>query len=91
MLQLQSCRGGSAKVLMLADTQGFCCRFDEAPPVLQFNPYVRSGYRAGMSPQQCLCSMFQYHNETGARARCTTLPLYCSADDFMLADTRLTA
>ena len=42
-------------------------RFDEAPPVLQFNKYVRSGYRAGMSPRQCLCSMFQYHNEIGAQ------------------------
>ena len=39
--------------------------------MLQFNRYVRSGYRAGMSPRQCLCSMFQYHNETGARCRVT--------------------
>jgi hypothetical protein len=39
--------------------------FDEAPPVLQFNKYVRSGYRAGMNYQQCLCSIFSYHNETG--------------------------
>lgn len=40
--------------------------------MLQFNPHVRSGYRAGMSPRQCLCSIFQYHNETGAHGRATT-------------------
>jgi predicted membrane channel-forming protein YqfA (hemolysin III family) len=39
--------------------------FDEAPPALQFNPYVKSGYRAGMTVPQCCRSIFQYHNETG--------------------------
>ena len=44
--------------------------FEEAPPVLQFNKYVRSGYRAGMNYQQCLCSVFSYHNETGVVLCC---------------------
>lgn len=39
--------------------------FDEAPPVLQYNKFVRSGYRAGMSYRQCACSIFSYHNEIG--------------------------
>mmetsp|Transcript_18221 Transcript_18221/g.54829 ORF Transcript_18221/g.54829 Transcript_18221/m.54829 type:complete len:345 (-) Transcript_18221:1785-2819(-) len=39
--------------------------FDEAPPVLQFNKFVHSGYRAGMTHCQCLYSILQYHNETG--------------------------
>ncbi|KAK9821303.1 hypothetical protein WJX81_005376 [Elliptochloris bilobata] len=39
--------------------------FDEAPPVLQFNKYVLSGYRAGYTYRQCLWSILQYHNETG--------------------------
>lgn len=39
--------------------------FDEAPPVLQFNRFVRSGYRAGLTPCGCLRSVLQYHNETG--------------------------
>lgn len=44
--------------------------FEEAPPVLQFNKYVRSGYRAGLNYQQCLCSIFSYHNETGVVLDC---------------------
>lgn len=63
--------------------------WDEVPQVLQFNPYVKSGYRAGrqlaklrtllmplqlptcderlagLSCQQCMGSLFHYHNETG--------------------------
>lgn len=39
--------------------------FEEAPPVLQFNRFVRSGYRAGLTPCHCLQSVLQYHNETG--------------------------
>eukprot|EP00884_Botryococcus_braunii_P010567 jgi/Botrbrau1/19511/Bobra.0035s0011.1 len=39
--------------------------FDEAPPQLQFNKYIRSGYRAGLSPCQCVHSWFYLHNETG--------------------------
>lgn len=42
--------------------------FDEAPPALQYNKFVRSGYRAGMSYRQCACSIFSYHNEIGALA-----------------------
>lgn len=39
--------------------------FDEAPAVLQFNRFVRSGYRAGLKPCDCLRSILEYHNETG--------------------------
>jgi len=39
--------------------------FEEAPPALQYNTFVRSDYRAGMPYCQCLCSVFAYHNETG--------------------------
>lgn len=38
---------------------------EEAPAILQFNPHVKSGYRAGLTPAQCLCSIFKCHNETG--------------------------
>jgi len=38
---------------------------DQVPPVLAFNPYVASGYRAGLSRGQCLASVCGYlHNET---------------------------
>ena len=37
----------------------------EAPSVLQYNPHIKSGYRAGLSYFDCACSIFQYHNETG--------------------------
>jgi hypothetical protein len=69
-----ACPSTGSPVASVADMLEPYCRFDEAPPVLQFNNYVRSGYRAGMSPRQCLCSMFQYHNEIGAR-RPATLPV----------------
>lgn len=70
--------------------------WDEVPVQLQYNKFIRSGYRAGnfhaileyrqvdqpnlpasgnfwkllagLSRQQCLCSMLQYHNETGKSA-----------------------
>ena len=40
--------------------------FDQCPPELQFNRYIRSGYRAGYTCRECVASIFQYHNETGA-------------------------
>lgn len=39
--------------------------FLEAPAVLRFNKFVRSGYRAGLTPRQCCTSVMQLHNETG--------------------------
>ncbi|DBA84039.1 hypothetical protein WJX77_000100 [Trebouxia sp. C0004] len=39
--------------------------WDEVPAVLQFNPYIKSGYRAGLTPQECVGSLFHCHNETG--------------------------
>ncbi|KAK9807384.1 hypothetical protein WJX73_010328 [Symbiochloris irregularis] len=50
----------------LAKTQGQNLYwFEDAPADLQFNRYIRSGYRAGLSYGECVCSVFQYHNETG--------------------------
>lgn len=40
--------------------------FHEAPAVLRFNTYIRSGYRAGMGYRDCCRSVLQLHNETGA-------------------------
>lgn len=42
--------------------------FDDAPAVLRYNKYIRSGYRAGLSPGQCCASVLQLHNETGERS-----------------------
>lgn len=64
---LDSCRdgeGGAAVPAAQWDGQRLYW-FDEAPPVLQYNEFVRSGYRAGMSYRQCACSILSYHNETG--------------------------
>lgn len=38
--------------------------YDTAPRFLQGNPFIRSGYRAYLSPQLCLKSMFWWTNET---------------------------
>ncbi|GMH44266.1 hypothetical protein BSKO_12200 [Bryopsis sp. KO-2023] len=48
-------RRGSKKLLF----------FEDAPDVLQFNKYIRSGYRAGFSYWDCVRSVSQVHNETG--------------------------
>ncbi|KAL4428814.1 hypothetical protein ABPG77_005252 [Micractinium sp. CCAP 211/92] len=39
--------------------------FTDAPAVLRFNKYVRSGYRAGYTYRQCCASVLRWHNETG--------------------------
>ncbi|KAL4451534.1 hypothetical protein ABPG75_007196 [Micractinium tetrahymenae] len=39
--------------------------FLDAPAVLRFNKFVRSGYRAGYSYRQCCTSVLRLHNETG--------------------------
>lgn len=49
-----------------AANPGRLLAFDDAPRVLQFNRYIRSSYRAGLTPAACLRSVFQLHNETGA-------------------------
>ena len=33
--------------------------------MLRFNRFIRSGYRAGLSPAQCCASILQRHNESG--------------------------
>lgn len=40
-------------------------RWHEAPAVLRFNPFIKSGYRAGLSTRQCCASLLQLHNESG--------------------------
>ena len=40
-------------------------RREEVPIWLRFNPYILSGYRSGLTVQQCLSSVFAIHNETG--------------------------
>jgi len=37
----------------------------EVPEYMQFNEFIRSGYRANFSWEMCLKSLFQMHNETG--------------------------
>lgn len=44
--------------------------------MLQYNKFIRSGYRAGLTYPQCLCSMFQLHNETGGQAREGAAPAF---------------
>lgn len=39
--------------------------FTDAPAVLRFNKFVRSGYRAGYTYRQCCTSVLRWHNETG--------------------------
>ncbi|GMH44267.1 hypothetical protein BSKO_12201 [Bryopsis sp. KO-2023] len=39
--------------------------FEDAPKVLQFNRYIRSGFRARYSYWECAKSVFRMHNETG--------------------------
>eukprot|EP00803_Ostreobium_quekettii_P003966 evm.model.scf_484.3 EVM.evm.TU.scf_484.3 scf_484:48769-49758(-) len=39
--------------------------WEDAPQVLKFNRFIRSGYRAGYSYPQCLASLWGLHNETG--------------------------
>ena len=46
----------------------------ELPQELAFNVHVRSGYRAGLSPGQCVCSILQWHNETGVLQLDACLP-----------------
>ena len=41
--------------------------FLDAPAVLRFNKFVRSGYRAGLTTRQCCASVLGLHNETGVR------------------------
>ncbi|XP_063237354.1 progestin and adipoQ receptor family member 3 isoform X2 [Bacillus rossius redtenbacheri] len=38
--------------------------FNEAPSYLQFNPYIRSGYRGLLTTKMCLESVFWWTNET---------------------------
>lgn len=38
--------------------------FHEVPSVLQFNPFIRSGYRSGETYPSALQSIFEWHNET---------------------------
>ncbi|GAB4819451.1 hypothetical protein N2152v2_006497 [Parachlorella kessleri] len=54
---------GSGRTAAQADWRLYS--FEEAPPTLQYNKYIRSGYRAGLSYGQCLGSMLCCHNETG--------------------------
>lgn len=49
----------------LSSANGRLLWWDEVPAQLQFNRYIASGYRANISYGQCLCSLFQVHNETG--------------------------
>lgn len=96
--------------------------WDEVPQVLQFNPYVKSGYRAGklradsrdvmhgeslllllcstanarcctdmqilagLSCQQCLGSLFHYHNETGNSSPYNLLLNCCSPGAMLCSD-----
>jgi adiponectin receptor len=39
--------------------------FDEAPPWMQDNPFIRTGYRLRYTARMCLTSLFHHHNETG--------------------------
>lgn len=60
--------------------------FMDAPAVLRFNKFVRSGYRAGYSYRQCCASVLRWHNETGGcceqrgrqPARLARLPTTCA-------------
>ena len=38
------------------------CTYDEAPPYLQHNPFIRTGYRVNFSVKLCLQSFFRLHN-----------------------------
>ena len=38
--------------------------FEFIPSYLQFNHFIRSGYRVGLSFKLCLLSLFTLHNET---------------------------
>lgn len=38
--------------------------YEDIPEVLQFNKYVRSGYRAGLTNWECVKSVFSVHNES---------------------------
>lgn len=41
------------------------CGFQDLPPHLQFNPYLREGYRRCPSTLlECTRSIFQLHNES---------------------------
>lgn len=39
-------------------------RFDEVPPWLQFNRFIRTGYRPQLDVPQCSLTLFTWHNET---------------------------
>lgn len=77
-----SCRSGDATPAAAPALQWDGQRlywFDEAPPALQYNKHVRSGYRAGMTYRQCVCSIFSYHNETGAWTTVAVRPAHRQA------------
>ncbi|XP_018013583.1 progestin and adipoQ receptor family member 3 [Hyalella azteca] len=38
--------------------------FGKAPSHLKFNPYIKTGYRPQLTPQQCFLSLFVWSNET---------------------------
>jgi hypothetical protein len=38
------------------------CTYDEAPPYLQHNPFIRTGYRVNFSVGLCIHSLFRLHN-----------------------------
>eukprot|EP00210_Caulerpa_lentillifera_P006232 g5953.t1 len=40
-------------------------QFEQVPIVLQFNKYIRSGYRCGYTYHEALSSTLELHNETG--------------------------
>ncbi|KAL0028704.1 hypothetical protein WJX79_000808 [Trebouxia sp. C0005] len=56
---------GLSKAVKTSRKQSKLYWWDEVPAVLQFNPYIKSGYRAGLTRQECVGSLFHCHNETG--------------------------
>lgn len=57
--------GGPAACRFYAAAGRRLYTFEEAPQVLQYNRFIRSGYRAGLSYPRCLRSICEVHNETG--------------------------
>lgn len=72
-------KNSSASAALLEEEDGGCgevhpherraecyrlCTYDEAPPYLQHNPFIRTGYRVNFSVKLCLQSFFRLHNES---------------------------
>jgi hypothetical protein len=60
------------------------CTYDEAPPYLQHNPFIRTGYRSNFSFKLCLHSFYRLHNGTQLNPPQPTFKISISQSHFKI-------